>query len=52
MMYKLACAYSKDSNQSVQTLDPWLSIERPSDCADVQADLSLRWEHMLTCIFC
>ena len=56
LRYKLACAYSEDSNQSEQsdqshsfppeeTLDPWLPIERISktldQTADAQADLSL-----------
>ena len=63
--YKFECTYSKDSDQSAlpqsdqslsflleETLDPWQPTECPSDCADVQIDLSLQWVHMPTCNFC
>ena len=53
--YKLACAYSEDSNQfahwqsdhslsmSEQTLD-----QSSIDCTDMLVDMSLRWVHMPT----
>ena len=53
---QLACAYSKDSNQSAhqslnflpeETLDLSLPIE-----SDQTADPSLQWAHMQACTFC
>ena len=65
--YKIACAPSKDSDQPAhqhslikvfagQSIGSQGSkaIQRAlwSDCADTQADLSLRWVHMQSCRKC
>ena len=54
----MACAPSKDSDQPGPSLnlrfldaDSEYSDQR-SDWADAQADLNLRWAHMLFCWFC
>ena len=42
----------KISQYSALSMKCFINFNNPKDWADAQADLSLRWAHMLFCWFC